>query len=95
MPHVSAANSADDLGSTDEIKVFKHEGGEEEKRSPDNHLSEEKSSLIDLTESEVMLEIFCCMHSYVLVGPPHVTLVNMCFRLVHVFFRHIIVLVYH
>jgi transcription factor 7-like 2 len=54
MPHVSAASSAgDDLGSTDEVKVFKHEGGEEEKRSPDNNLSEEKSSLIDLTESEV------------------------------------------
>ncbi|KAF4519908.1 hypothetical protein B566_EDAN008284, partial [Ephemera danica] len=53
MPHVSAASSAgDDLGSTDEVKVFKHEGGEEEKRSPDNNLSEEKSSLIDLTESE-------------------------------------------
>ncbi|CAB3383524.1 Hypothetical predicted protein [Cloeon dipterum] len=55
MPHVSAASSAgDDLGSTDEVKVFKDEGGadDDEKRSPDNNLSEEKNSLIDLTESQ-------------------------------------------
>ncbi|XP_059469264.1 protein pangolin, isoforms A/H/I/S isoform X2 [Neocloeon triangulifer] len=55
MPHVSAASSAgDDLGSTDEVKVFKDEGGadDDEKRSPDNNLNEEKNSLIDLTESQ-------------------------------------------
>lgn len=52
MPHVSS-NGGDDLGSTDEVKVFKDEGdGEDEKRSSEN-LTEEKSSLIDLTESEV------------------------------------------
>lgn len=52
MPHVSSGGG-DDLGSTDEVKVFKDEGdGEDEKRSSEN-LTEEKSSLIDLTESEV------------------------------------------
>nr|CAI5840797.1 unnamed protein product [Callosobruchus analis] len=52
MPHVSTSGG-DDLGSTDEVKVFKDEGdGEDEKRSSEN-LTEEKSSLIDLTESEV------------------------------------------
>lgn len=53
MPHVSSGSGGDDLGSTDEVKVFKDEGdGEDEKRSSEN-LTEEKSSLIDLTESEV------------------------------------------
>lgn len=51
MPHVSSGSGGDDLGSTDEVKVFKDEG-EDEKRSSEN-LTEEKSSLIDLTESEV------------------------------------------
>lgn len=52
MPHVSSSGG-DDLCSTDEVKVFKDEGdGEDEKRSSEN-LTEEKSSLIDLTESEV------------------------------------------
>ncbi|CAG2064008.1 unnamed protein product [Timema podura] len=50
MPHVSSNGGGDDLGSTDEVKVFKDEG-EDEKRSSEN-LTEEKSSLIDLTESE-------------------------------------------
>uniref|UniRef100_A0A0A9YUW3 dTCF n=1 Tax=Lygus hesperus TaxID=30085 RepID=A0A0A9YUW3_LYGHE len=50
MPHVSSGSGGDDLGSTDEVKVFKDEG-EDEKRSSEN-LTEEKSSLIDLTESE-------------------------------------------
>ncbi|XP_051173368.1 protein pangolin, isoforms A/H/I/S isoform X2 [Leptopilina boulardi] len=40
----------DDLGSEDEVKVFKDEGEEENKTS--ENLTEEKSSLIDLTESE-------------------------------------------
>ncbi|CAG9816357.1 unnamed protein product [Phaedon cochleariae] len=52
MPHVSSTGG-DDLGSTDEVKVFKDEGdGEDEKRSSEKNLTEEKSSLIDLTESE-------------------------------------------
>uniref|UniRef100_A0A1Y1N983 dTCF n=1 Tax=Photinus pyralis TaxID=7054 RepID=A0A1Y1N983_PHOPY len=55
MPHVSSSSGGDDLCSTDEVKVFKDEGdGEDEKRSSEN-LTEEKSSLIDLTESEVLL----------------------------------------
>lgn len=57
MPHAHSSSAAssggDDLGSTDEVKVFKDEGdGEDEKRSSEN-LLEEKSSLIDWTESEV------------------------------------------
>lgn len=52
MPHVSSVSGAgDDLGSTDEVKVFKEEG-EDEKRSSEN-LTEDKTSLIDLTESQV------------------------------------------
>lgn len=50
MPHVSSSGGGDDF-SNDEVKVFKDEG-EDEKRSSEN-LTEEKSSLIDLTESEV------------------------------------------
>ncbi|XP_055597621.1 protein pangolin, isoforms A/H/I/S-like [Uranotaenia lowii] len=50
MPHNSS--TGDELGSTDEVKVFKHEGeGEGEEKLTEN-LLEEKSSLIDLTESE-------------------------------------------
>lgn len=54
MPHVSSGGGGDDLGSTDEVKVFKDEG-EDEKRS--ENLTEEKSSLIDLTESEVIIRL--------------------------------------
>ncbi|KAG7297021.1 hypothetical protein JYU34_019947 [Plutella xylostella] len=58
MPHAHSSSAAssggDDLGSTDEVKVFKDEGdGEDEKRSSEN-LLEEKSSLIDWTESELI-----------------------------------------
>lgn len=53
MPHVSSSGGGDDLGSEDEVKVFKDEG-EEEKRSSEN-LTEDKSDLIDLTESEVRI----------------------------------------
>lgn len=56
MPHTHTrhGSSGDDLGSTDEVKIFKDEGDhEDEKISSENLLVEEKSSLIDLTESEV------------------------------------------
>lgn len=54
MPHVSSSGGGgDDLGSEDEVKIFKDEG-EEEKRSSEN-LTEDKSDLIDLTESEVRI----------------------------------------
>ena len=53
MPHVSGGSGSDDFCS-DEVKVFKDEG-EDEKKSSEN-LTEEKSSLIDLTESEVSKE---------------------------------------
>lgn len=56
MPHVSSSGGGDDLGSEDEVKVFKDEG-EEEKRSSEN-LTEDKSDLIDLTESEVRGSFF-------------------------------------
>lgn len=47
-----SSSPSDDLGSTDEVKVFKDEGEQDEEISSQN-LLEEKSSLIDLTESEV------------------------------------------
>lgn len=59
MPHTHTrhGSSGDDLGSTDEVKIFKDEGDhEDEKISSENLLVEEKSSLIDLTESEVSAE---------------------------------------
>lgn len=59
MPHVSSGGGGDDLGSTDEVKVFKEEG-DDEKRSSEN-LTEEKTSLIDLTESEVRV-LFVLLH---------------------------------
>ncbi|XP_017155557.1 protein pangolin, isoforms A/H/I/S isoform X7 [Drosophila miranda] len=55
MPHTHTrhGSSGDDLCSTDEVKIFKDEGDrEDEKISSENLLVEEKSSLIDLTESE-------------------------------------------
>lgn len=55
MPHPSHTprDAGDDLGSTDEVKVFKDEGEpEDEKFTTENLLVEEKSSLIDLTESD-------------------------------------------
>ncbi|XP_077289650.1 transcription factor pangolin isoform X2 [Arctopsyche grandis] len=61
MPHAHSGApteaAGDDLGSTDEVKVFKDEGDvEDEKRS--SELLEEKSSLIDLTESENPTPVF-------------------------------------
>lgn len=56
MPHTShtrhTSSSGDDLGSTDEVKVFKDEGDREDEKISSENLLEEKSSLIDLTESE-------------------------------------------
>lgn len=46
------ASSGDDLGSTDEIKVFDDEGDHDDEKLSSENLLEEKSSLIDLTESE-------------------------------------------
>ena len=57
MPHTSLGGlpgaAGDDLGSTDEVKVFKDEGDKEDENVSSENLLEEKSSLIDLTESEV------------------------------------------
>ncbi|XP_073845455.1 protein pangolin, isoforms A/H/I/S-like [Musca autumnalis] len=47
----ATASSGDDLGSTDEVKVFKDEGDHEDETVSSENLLEEKSSLIDLTES--------------------------------------------
>lgn len=52
-----SSSPGDDLGSTDEVKVFKDEGEQDEEISSQN-LLEEKSSLIDLTESEVSTRFF-------------------------------------
>lgn len=48
-----SSSPGDDLGSTDEVKVFKDEGEQENEEISSQTLLEEKSSLIDLTESEV------------------------------------------
>lgn len=58
MPHTnhssaSPSSPGDDFGSTDEVKVFKDEGEKEDEQQLGENLLEEKSSLIDLTESEV------------------------------------------
>lgn len=56
MPHVSSSgDGGDELATEDEIKLYKHEG-EEDKTSSEN-LTEDKSDLIDLTESEVRRRI--------------------------------------
>lgn len=60
MPHNShnshaghTGSSGDDLSSTDEVKIYKDEGGDrEDEKILSENLLEEKSSLIDLTESE-------------------------------------------
>lgn len=70
MPHVSSSGGGDDLGSEDEVKVFKDEG-EEEKRSSEN-LTEDKSDLIDLTESEVRIVPFVSSFSIVFRVSRHV-----------------------
>lgn len=53
----AGASPGDDLGSTDEVKVFKDEGDKEDENISSENLLEEKSSLIDLTESEVSIFI--------------------------------------
>ncbi|XP_055376183.1 protein pangolin, isoforms A/H/I/S-like isoform X2 [Condylostylus longicornis] len=52
MSHNGTSSGGDDLGSTDEVKVFKDEGDREDEKNSSENLYEEKSSLIDLTESE-------------------------------------------
>lgn len=89
MPHVSSSGGGDDLGSEDEVKVFKDEG-EEEKRSSEN-LTEDKSDLIDLTESEVRRISSLTHHQHSnspLLQPPHLTSL---FRVLLPFFRHVLV----
>lgn len=46
-----SGSSGDDLGSTDEVKVFKDEGDREDEKASSENLLEEKFNLIDLTES--------------------------------------------
>lgn len=60
MPHTNHTTAApaspgDDFGSTDEVKVFKDEGDKEDEQQLGENLLEEKSSLIDLTESETLI----------------------------------------
>uniref|UniRef100_A0AAG5DVQ4 dTCF n=1 Tax=Anopheles atroparvus TaxID=41427 RepID=A0AAG5DVQ4_ANOAO len=47
----TATSAGDDLGSTDEVKVFKDEGDREDEKASSENLLEEKFNLIDLTES--------------------------------------------
>ncbi|XP_055599806.1 protein pangolin, isoforms A/H/I/S-like [Uranotaenia lowii] len=46
-----SGSTSDDLGSTDEVKVFKDEGDREDEKASSENLLEEKFNLIDLTES--------------------------------------------
>ncbi|XP_039441542.1 protein pangolin, isoforms A/H/I/S-like [Culex pipiens pallens] len=46
-----SGSTGDDLGSTDEVKVFKDEGDREDEKASSENLLEEKFNLIDLTES--------------------------------------------
>ncbi|XP_058980891.1 protein pangolin, isoforms A/H/I/S [Musca domestica] len=46
----TTTSPGDDLGSTDEVKIFKDEGDREDETVSSENLLEEKSSLIDLTE---------------------------------------------
>lgn len=69
MPHTNhtattTSSSGDDLGSTDEVKVFKDEGDREDEKISSENLLEEKSSLIDLTESEVSAKNRSSMMSF-------------------------------
>ncbi|GIY78759.1 hypothetical protein CDAR_117031 [Caerostris darwini] len=52
MPHVGAASGGDDLASTDELKVFKVEGDEEEDNRSSENLTELKTSLVTEGEEE-------------------------------------------
>ncbi|XP_049881843.1 protein pangolin, isoforms A/H/I/S isoform X4 [Pectinophora gossypiella] len=75
MPHAHSSSApssgGDDLGSTDEVKVFKDEGdGEDEKRSSEN-LLEEKSSLIDWTESEIQISALNLLSNTEKSGEPY------------------------
>lgn len=63
MPHVNAAGGGDDFASTDEVKVYKDEG-DEEQRSSEN-LSEDKLGLVTETE-EVRLNMPCSLVSKVI-----------------------------
>ena len=56
MPHVNSGGG-EDLASTDEVKVYKDEG-EEEKRSSESLLNEDKLGLVTESEEVVCLQ-FC------------------------------------
>lgn len=90
MPHVSSSGGGDDLGSEDEVKVFKDEG-EEEKRSSEN-LTEDKSDLIDLTESEVRRNFFVNTPPTFQLPPSYSLLaLHRSFACSFLFFRHVLV----
>ncbi|XP_065225112.1 protein pangolin, isoforms A/H/I/S isoform X2 [Planococcus citri] len=53
MPHAGNDGGGDDLCSSDEVTVYKHEGDEKERSTENlNELTEEQNDLIDLSESE-------------------------------------------
>lgn len=55
-----SSSPGEDLGSTDEVKVFKDEGEQENEEissQTQQELQDEKLSLIDLTESEVSVSL--------------------------------------
>lgn len=63
LDRVSTPAGGDDLASTDEVKVYKDEGEEDENKASEN-LSEDKIGLVTETE-EVWLNV-CVYYTYLL-----------------------------
>lgn len=49
MPHVNSGGS-DDIYDSDEVKVYRHEGDEENEKKSSENLSEDKLGLVTETE---------------------------------------------
>ena len=65
MPHRNSGGGGDDLASTDEVKVYKDEGDDENRAS--ENLSEDKQGLVLETEevSVVICNFFCVCASHI------------------------------
>lgn len=71
MPHVNSGGSDDIYGNSDEVKVYRDEGDEEnEKRSSEN-LSEDKLGLVTETEEVRFLSIYDVYTLFLVLNLPH------------------------
>jgi len=66
----------DDLASTDEIKVYKDEGEDENKGAAGENLSEDKFGLVIETESKVRLRLGSILNLFYLT---EFQIANICF----------------